>query len=421
MLRVRFLLGALNRNLSGPGAQTNMFSALKIKDFRLYWFGMLISLVGTWIQTIAQSWLVFKLTNSAFLLGLVSFLGSMPIFVFSLFAGVLADRMNKKNILIFTQHAFMFLAFALAVLTQKGMITPGQIMLISLLNGVVMAFDAPSRQAVVADLVGKEHIMNAVALNSAAFNSARLIGPAIAGVLIATIGMAGCFYINGISFLAVIIALLLIKNSGFKKKEVKAVFSEDLIAGLKFIRNNRPILVLMSMVGITSLFGISYVILMPVFANDILRVGPAGFGALMSASGLGALSAALLLARLGDFRQKGRLLVFSSVIFSVSLVFFALSKSYFFSLIILAVMGWASVTAVSLINTLIQLLSPDEFRGRSMSAFMFTFAGIMPIGNLIAGSLTHILGVSFTVLLSGFICTAFFILINILYSDIRGL
>lgn len=398
-----------------------MFSALKIKDFRLYWFGMLISLVGSWIQTIAQSWLVFKLTNSAFLLGLVSFLGSMPVFLFSLFAGVLADRVNKKNILIFTQHAFMVLAFALAILTQKGLITPEQIMLISLLNGIVMAFDAPSRQAVVAELVGKEHIMNAVALNSAAFNSARLIGPAIAGVLIASIGMAGCFYINGISFLAVIVALLLIKNSSFKKKEAKAVFTEDLIAGLKFIRSNRPILILMSMVGVTSLFGISYVILMPLFANDILKVGPGGFGVLMSATGVGALSAALLLARMGNFRQKGRLLVFSSVIFSVSLVFFALSKSYIFSLLILAVMGWASVTAVSLINTLIQLLSPDEFRGRSMSAFMFTFAGIMPIGNLIAGSLTHVLGVSFTVLLSGFICTAFFILINIFYSDVRGL
>lgn len=406
-----------------PSAQSTiiMFSALKIRDFRLYWFGMFISLVGTWIQTIAQSWLVFKLTNSAFLLGLVSFLGALPVFLFSLFAGVLADRVNKKNILIFTQQAFMILAFALAVLTQKGLITPAQIMLISFLNGIVMAFDAPSRQAVVAELVGREHIMNAVALNSAAFNSARLIGPAIAGVLIASIGMEGCFYINGISFLAVIIALLLIKNSSFKKKAVKAVFMADLTAGLKFIKNNRPILILMSMVGITSLFGVSYVILMPVFANDILKAGPAGFAALMSATGLGALSAALLLARLGDFRKKGKLLVFSSVVFSVSLVFFALSKSYFFSLIILAVMGWASVTAVSLINTLIQLLSPDEFRGRSMSVFMLIFAGIMPIGNLIAGSLTHVCGVSFTVLLSGLICTAFFILINIFYSDIRGL
>jgi len=398
-----------------------MFTSLKIREFRLYWFGMFISLVGTWIQTVAQSWLVFKLTNSAFLLGLVSFLGSIPIFLLSLFAGVMADRMNKKTILIFTQHAFMVLAFILAILTQKGLITPAQIMLISLLNGVVMAFDAPSRQAVVAELVGKQHLMNAVALNSAAFNSARIIGPAIAGILIASIGMEGCFYINGISFFAVIIALLLMKNNKPMKQEGRAVFMQDLIAGLKFIKNNRIILILMSMVGITSLFGISYVILMPIFANDILKVGAGGFAALMSATGLGALLAALLLARLDDFKHKGLLLVLSSIIFSVSLIFFSLSKSYLFSLVILAVMGWASVTAVSLINTLIQLLSPDEFRGRLMSAFMFTFAGIMPIGNLIAGSLTHILGVSLTVLMSGLVCAAFFVVINITYPDIRRL
>lgn len=398
-----------------------MFSALKIKNFRVYWLGMFISLVGTWIQTVAQSWLVFQLTNSAFLLGLVGFLGSIPVFLLSLFGGVMADRMNKKNILIFTQNAFMILAFILAVLTQKGLITPAQIMLIALLNGIVMAFDAPSRQAVVVELVGREHLLNAIALNSAAFNSARIIGPAVAGILIAGIGMAGCFYINGISFLAVIIALLLIKNNTGQKKEKKGVFIKDLTGGLKFIRDNRLILILMSMVGITSLFGISYVILMPIFASDILRAGAKGFAMLMSSAGLGALTAALLLARLGDFRHKGRLLILSSVIFSFSLVAFALSKSYLFSLVILALMGWASVTAISLINTLIQLLSPDEFRGRSMSAFMFTFAGFMPIGNLIAGCLTHIWGASLTVLISGIICSAFFIIINLIYPDIRNI
>lgn len=404
-----------------PGALRTMFSALKIKNFRFYWLGMFISLVGTWIQTVAQSWLVFQLTHSAFLLGLVGFLGSIPVFLLSLFGGVLADRMNKKTILIFTQNAFMFLAFILGILTQKGLITPQQIMLISLLNGIVMAFDAPSRQAVVVELVGKPHLLNAIALNSAAFNSARIIGPAVAGILIASIGMSGCFYINGISFLAVIIALLLIKNNAEQKKEKRGVFIKELVSGLKFIRDNRIILILMNMVGITSLFGISYVILMPIFANDILKVGSKGFGILMSSAGLGALTAALLLARLGDFRYKGRLLILSSVIFSVSLIFFSLSKLYLFSVIILILMGWASVTAISLINTLIQLLSPDEFRGRLMSAFMFTFAGIMPIGNLIAGSLTHLWGASLTVLISGIICTAFFITINLIYPDIRNI
>mgnify|MGYP001574438469 FL=1 len=186
-----------------------MFSSLKVKNFRVYWFGMFVSLIGTWIQIVAQSWLVFQLTNSAFLLGVVGFLSSIPVFLLSLFGGVLADRLNKRNILIATQSAFMLLAFLLAALTQMKLVTPYQIMFIALLNGVVMAFDAPSRQAMVVELVGKDYLFNAIALNSIAFNSSRIIGPALAGVLVATIGMSGCFYINGISFLHLIIALFL--------------------------------------------------------------------------------------------------------------------------------------------------------------------------------------------------------------------
>ncbi len=398
-----------------------MFSSLKVKNFRLYWLGMFISLIGTWVQVVAQSWLVFQLTGSVFLLGLVAFLNSIPVFLLSLFGGVAADRINKKNILLFTQNAFMLLAFLLAILTQMRLITPTQIMLIALLNGIVMAFDAPCRQAVVAELVGKQHLLNAIALNSAAFNSARLIGPALAGVLIAGVGMSGCFYINGISFLAVIIALLLININNGPKKSSRIFLIKDIRDGLKFIKDNRIILILISMVGITSLFGVSYVILMPVFANDVLHVGAKGLGLLMSATGFGALISALVLARLGDFKYKGRLLVFSSMVFSVSLVLFSLSKIYFVSLIILILIGWASVTAIGLINTLLQILVPDEFRGRAMSAFMLTFAGFMPFGNLLAGCLAHIWGVSLTVLLGGAICAAFFLLMNILYPQIKNI
>ncbi len=382
---------------------------------------MFISLIGTWVQVVAQSWLVFQLTGSVFLLGLVAFLNSIPVFLLSLFGGVAADRINKKNILLFTQNAFMLLAFLLAILTQMRLITPTQIMLIALLNGIVMAFDAPCRQAVVAELVGKQHLLNAIALNSAAFNSARLIGPALAGVLIAGVGMSGCFYINGISFLAVIIALLLININNGPKKSSRIFLIKDIRDGLKFIKDNRIILILISMVGITSLFGVSYVILMPVFANDVLHVGAKGLGLLMSATGFGALISALVLARLGDFKYKGRLLVFSSMVFSVSLVLFSLSKIYFVSLIILILIGWASVTAIGLINTLLQILVPDEFRGRAMSAFMLTFAGFMPFGNLLAGCLAHIWGVSLTVLLGGAICAALFLLMNILYPQIKNI
>ncbi len=398
-----------------------MFSSLKVKNFRIYWCGMFISLIGTWIQTVAQSWLVFELTNSVFLLGVVGFLSSIPIFLLSLFGGVVADRINKKNILLATQVTFMVLAFTLAVLTQMKLITPSQIMIIAVLNGIVMAFDAPSRQAVVIELVGREHLFNAIALNSISFNSSRIIGPALAGILIASIGMSGCFYINGISFLAVIIALLLIKTVDGPKKDTKSALIKDLADGLRFIKNSRSILILISMVGATSLFGISYVPLMPVFANDILKVGAKGLGMLMSAAGIGALIAALVLARLGDFKYKGKLLILSSIIFSISLTLFSLSSVYLLSLIALVLIGWGSIMSMAIINTLLQINVSDEFRGRVMSVFLFTFAGIMPFGNLMAGSLAHIWGVSRTVSVCGIICTAFFVVINMLYSDIRNI
>jgi len=382
---------------------------------------MFVSLIGTWIQAVAQSWLVFQLTNSAFLLGFVGFLGSIPVLLLSLFGGVLADRLNKRNILIATQSAFMLLAFLLAVLTQLKLITPQQIMLIAVLNGVVMAFDAPSRQAVVVELVGKENLFNAIVLNSIAFNSSRIIGPALAGILVATIGMSGCFYINGISFLAVIIALFLIKiNNKFKSERNNTAF-KDLKDGLIFIKNNRLILALVTIVGIVSLFGVSYVILMPIFANNILKVGVRGLGVLMSSAGFGALIGALILARLGDFKYKGKLLLVSSFVFSFSLILFSLSKGYLLSIIVLIFTGGSSVIAVALINTILQTRVSDEFRGRVMSVFMLTFAGMMPFGNLISGSLAGTLGVSFAVLASGITCLAFFVIINIKYPEIRNI
>ncbi|TRZ96274.1 MFS transporter [bacterium] len=396
-----------------------MFSSLKIRDFRVYWLGMLVSLIGTWIQTVAQSWLVFQLTNSAFLLGVVAFLNSVPVFFLSLFGGVAADRMNKRNILIVTQSAFMVLAFFLAILTHLKLITPFQIMLIAVLNGIVLAFDAPARQSMVVELVGKKHLLNAIALNSAAFNSSRIIGPAFAGILIATIGMSGCFYINGISFFAVLLALLSIRVNNLSKNGAQGHTLSDMKAGLQIIKNDRLIMALIMMVGIVSLFGVSYVILMPIFASGVLGVGVKGLGMLMSSAGIGALLAALILARLGDFRHKGKLLFCSSYVFSFSLILFSLSKSYPLSLAALMFTGWSSVTAVSLINALLQTAVSDEFRGRVMSFFMLTFAGLMPFGNLLAGALSQAWGVSPVVMLSGVICLIFFTMINLTYPQIR--
>ncbi|MFC1804467.1 MFS transporter [Candidatus Omnitrophota bacterium] len=396
-----------------------MFSSLSIRNFRIYWIGMFVSLVGTWIQIIALSWLVFQLTDSEFLLGVTGFLSFIPVFLLSLFGGVAADRMNKRSILLFTQTVFMCLAFILAALTHLQIVRVPHIMFIALLSGVVMAFDAPSRQAIIVELVGKRYLLNAVALNAVAFNSSRMIGPALAGILVATIGMSGCFYINGISFLAMIVALLAIRIDSGRMGAAKNSLSKDLAEGLEFIRRHRAILILISMVGVTSLFGISYMILMPVFARNVLLVGMKGLGFLMSAVGIGALIAGLILAGLGDFPHKGRLLVFSSITFSISLILFSLSKSYLFSLGFLVLLGWAGVTTTAIINSLLQRLSPDEVRGRVMSAFMFTFAGIMPFGNLLAGSLAEAIGAPLTVALGGAICGLFFLIINLRFPDIR--
>lgn len=397
-----------------------MFSSLKVRYFRIYWLGMFVSLIGTWIQSVAQSWLVFQLTNSAFLLGVVGFLGSIPMFVLSLFGGVLADRVNKRNILIFTQAAFMLLAFLLAVLTQFKLITPLQIMFIALFNGIIMAFDAPARQSIVVELVGKRRLFNAITLNSIAFNSSRIIGPAIAGVLISVIGMSGCFYLNGISFLAVIVALFCIK---FSKTTVRNNNSalRDLKEGLIFIRGNRLILALVSMVAAVSMFGISYLILMPVFANNVLHTGVKGLGVLMSSIGIGALIGSLGLASLGDFKFKGRLLIGSVFLFSFSLITFSLSKDYALSIFALILVGCSSFIPIALINTLLQINVPDEFRGRVMGLFMITFAGIMPFGNLISGSLAQSLGVSTALFLCGLTCLALFALINFLFPGLKDL
>lgn len=382
---------------------------------------MFVSLIGTWIQIVALSWLVFQLTKSAYLLGIVGFLGTFPIFLFCLFGGVLADRMNKRNILLCTQALFMCLAFILATLTQLKLITPAQIMCIAVLNGMVMAFDAPARHAMVVDLVGKQHLLNAIALNSVAFNSSRVIGPVLAGIFVATIGMSGCFYINGVSFLAAILALIFIKLNHQNKNHNRKTAFGDARAGLGLVKRNPLIRALLLMVAVTSLFGISYMILMPVFAQQVLGVGIKGLGYLMSAAGIGALCAGLTLARLGDFKYKGRLLLVSSISFSLALILFSQSKIYALSLLILLTMGGFGVMATAIINTLLQTMVEDEFRGRIMSLFMITFAGIMPFGNLLAGIMAQAWGVSLAVFLSGITCFSAFVIINLFVPDLRRL
>ena len=385
-----------------------MFSSFAIKDFRIYLIGMFVSLCGTWIQSMAQNWLVFELSNSSFLLGLVGFMSFSPILLFSLFSGVLVDRFNKRKLLLLTQVSFMLLALSLAILTQFNLITVNFILVISLIHGIILSLDAPARQAMVFDLVGKQKILNAVALNSIAFHSARMIGPALAGIFVAIISIAGCFYLNAVSFLSFIIALCIIRPK-HNVNHNNNHFLQDLKSGLNFIKNNRIYLILISIVGTISLFGFSYVILLPVFAKTILNLGIKGYGLLMSASGIGSLLGGLMLASLKKPSHQPKILIFSLYIFAFSLVIFSLSKSLIISVLILALAGFSSLSSLAIINSLIQIMVPNEFRGRIMSIYMLTFAGTIPFGSLLAGSLAQSIGVSSTLLIFGSVCLVLFL------------
>lgn len=381
-----------------------MFPALRIRDFRIYLIGMFVSMCGTWMQAMVLNWLVYDLSKSSFLLGLVGFVTYSPVILFSLFSGVLIDRSNKRHLLVFTQIGFMFLAFVLALLTQFNIITVKYILMISLMTGIVLSLDAPTRQAMVFELVGKEKILNAVALNSISFHSARMVGPALAGILVAIISIAGCFYVNAVSFFAFIIALLLIRPKHAPNHNSNNHFFEDLKEGISFIKSNRAYLILIAIVGSISLFGFSYSILLPVFAKNILGLEIKGYGLLMSASGIGSLLGGVMLASINKPKSQTKILVFSLIVFALSLILFSLSTTIIASVIFLVLVGFSSLSALAIINSLIQAMVPNEFRGRIMSIYMLVFIGTIPFGSLLAGSLAHSIGVSQTLLILGIIC-----------------
>lgn len=380
---------------------------------------MFFSLVGTWVQSIAQSWLVFDLTHSAFLLGVVGFLGSVPIALFSVPAGVYIDRMVKRNLLIGTQALLMVLAFLLAILVHRGSVRVWQIMILAFMNGLVFSVDAPVRQAMVVELVGKQHLFNAITLNSAAFNSARLIGPAIAGVLIGIVGMSGCFYINAASFIPLLLVLFLIRprpvlvNGKFKS------IKHDIVDALALLRQNAFLMVLLGLVAVFSMFGAAYIVLMPIFARDILHTGPGGFAFLMSFNGAGALIGVLNLARLKASVPKDKILQFSIVLFFVALMIFALSRSLLFSCCMLSLVGFGASSGVSIINTLLQLNIPDAYRGRIMGIYIMMFTGLMPFGNLWAGVLTHFWSASRVVFFGALTGLLFCIPISVKYLKFK--
>ena len=370
------------------------FPALQSKNYTLYFSGQLISMIGTWLQIVAQSWLVLQLTNSVFLIGLVMALSTLPTLLFTLFGGVIVDRLPKKKILLFTQFSAMILALVLGLLTIFDWITIWEICLISFLLGTVNAIDAPARQAFVSELVNKEQLSSAIALNSGVFNTARVLGPSIAGILIALIGCGGAFIINSISYVAVIIALKIMQIDHVKLVKSNNPFTA-IKEGVSYSWNHPIIRTLFIIIGIVSVFGWSYTTLLPVIAKNTFKLGAAGLGYLYAATGLGSLLSTVMVSM---FYKKVPQLVFiigGTVVFSISIFLFSYSTNVLVAALLLFFSGFGLLSFASTSNSIIQSLVKNEYRGRVMSIYVLMFIGLTPIGNFQIGLVSEHLGTSF--------------------------
>jgi len=371
--------------------------ALKHRNFQLFFGGQLISVTGTWMQTVALSWLVYRLTGSTLLLGTVGFASQIPILLVAPLGGAMADRHNRQRIVIGTQTASMVLAFLLAALTLTGRVQVWHILVLATLLGVANAFDVPARQAFLVDMVGREDLMNAIALNSTTFNGARIVGPAVAGILVAMIGEGWCFFANAVSYVAVIVGLVTMQVRRPAQKPPSGSPLAHILEGFRFVRHARPIRAILLLLALISLAAMPYTVLMPVFADRILHGGARGLGILMSATGVGALLAALTLASRTGVRGLGRWVAYSCGGFGAALALFAVSRSFWLSTALLVPVGFCMMLQMASSNTLIQSMVPDHLRGRVMSVYSMMFMGMAPFGALMGGALAHRLGAPLTV------------------------
>jgi MFS family permease len=376
--------------------------ALKHRNFQLFFGGQLVSLIGTWMQSVAQSWLVYRLTGSSLLLGSVGFASQFPVMLASPLGGIVADRKNRQRVVIGTQVASMVLAFILAFLTLTR-ITIHEIFILAVLLGIVNAFDIPGRQAFLVEMVGKEDLINAIALNSSMFNGARIVGPAIAGILVARIGEGWCFFANAVSYIAVIIGLFLMRVPARKHVPTGPALVH-MKEGFRFVAHTAPILALLLLLGLVSLVAMPYTVLMPIFADRILHGGARGLGILMGATGVGALLGALTLAARTAVSGLGRWVTFACGGFAISLIAFGLSRNFWFSAALLIPVGFCMMLQMSASNTLIQSMVPDHLRGRVMSVYSMMFMGMAPFGALFGGALADRLGAPTTVIMGGVAC-----------------
>jgi MFS family permease len=389
---------------AATGARRYGFGALTHRNFRLFFTGQGISLVGTWMQNVGEGWLILTLTNSPFYVGLTAALSSMGVLLFSLYAGVIADRVDKRRIIILMQVAFMLEAFAVSILVWTGVVAVWQVLLLATLLGIASAFDIPMRQAFIVEMVGKDDLMNAIALNSSLFNGARVIGPAIAGLLIGTVGIAWCYFLNGLSYLAVIAGLLLMKLPDNPRPAKTTSAWTGFREVLTYLRGDRRLRVLMMLTATISVFGFPYIAMLPVFARDVLHRGATGYGALTSSIGggavIGALGIALAAARI---RSPGRLMLAGGTAFGLLLILFSTSRVLALSMVLLALTGCAMIVNNSITNTLLQTNAPDHLRGRIMGFYSFVFVGMAPFGAFLFGVVAEHVGVPHTIAAGGVI------------------
>jgi len=379
------------------------FGALSHRNFRLFFIGQGISLVGTWMQNVGEGWLILTLTNSPFYVGLTAALSSIGVLLFSLYAGVVADRVDKRRIIIFMQLAFMLEAFAVAILVWTGVVAVWQVLVLATILGIASAFDIPMRQSFLVEMVGKDDLMNAIALNSSLFNGARVIGPAIAGLLIGLLGIAWCYFLNGLSYIAVIAGLLLMRLPAVIRPARTTSTWGGFREVLSFLRSDRRIRALMLQTAILSVFGFPYIAMMPVFARDVLHRGATGYGALTSSIGSGAVIGALGIA-LSSTRLRaggGRLMLVGGTAFGILLILFSMSRVLAVSMVLLALAGCAMIVNNSITNTLLQTAAPDHLRGRIMGFYSFVFVGMAPFGAFLFGLAAEYIGAPTAIAIGG--------------------
>jgi MFS family permease len=396
--------GRQHRLPVGAVSWRTTFRALRHRNYRLFFWGQLVSLIGTWMQQTAMSWYVYEITNSKLLLGTVAAVGSAPMMIFSIWGGSLADRYPKRTILIWTQTAQMLCAFVLALGVWLNFATPLFVILVAALNGTAMGFDMPARQAFTVEMTSREDLLNAISLNSSIVNGARVVGPSVAGLLISAVGVAMCFFLNGLSFIAVIAGFLMMRLPEFERPAQSTSAAQHAWSGIVYSLKHQRVRMILLLFLAVGIFGWSYTVLMPAFARDVLGRGPNGYGVLMSASGIGALVAALLVATYGHLVTPRKLALGGVYLFSAAVLAFSFTRNFYLALFFMLLAGFGMLLFFATSNTVLQTIVPDNMRGRVMGVWSLVFGAMIPLGSLEAGLVAHWISTPFAVGFGAVIC-----------------